>query len=92
MWSSADIHIDPKVDKHLGIPLGMEYADVKAAIDANPDAKAIFVNNPTYYGICSDLKALVKLAHEHGMLALVDEAHGTHLSFQSKLPISDLER
>lgn len=91
LCGAVPVYIDPKVDKHLGIPLGMEYADVKAAIDANPDAKAIFVNNPTYYGICSDLKALVKLAHEHGMLALVDEAHGTHLSFQSKLPISAMD-
>lgn len=33
----------------------------------------------------------MKLAHEHGMLALVDEAHGTHLSFQSKLPISAMD-
>lgn len=36
------------------------------------------MNNPTYYGICSDLRSIVKLAHEHGMLCLVDEAHGTH--------------
>lgn len=88
LCGAVPVYIDPKVDKRLGIPLGMEYADVKAAIDANPDAKAVFVNNPTYYGICSDLKALVELAHEHHMLALVDEAHGTHLYFQSELPMS----
>ena len=48
------------------------------------------INNPTYYGICSDLRSLVKLAHEHGMLALVDEAHGTHLYFGPALPISGM--
>ena len=41
----------------------MEAADVRAAIEANPDAVAVFINNPTYYGICSDLRALVELAH-----------------------------
>ena len=55
-------------------------------MEANPDAVAVFINNPTYYGICSDLKSLVKLAHEHSMLALVDEAHGTHLYFGPGLP------
>ena len=59
---------------------------MRAAMEANPDAVAVFINNPTYYGICSDLKTLVKLAHDHNMLALVDEAHGTHLYFGPGLP------
>lgn len=56
----------------------MRLADVEAAISANPDAKAVFVNNPTYYGVCSDFTSIVALAHAHDMLAHVDEAHGTH--------------
>lgn len=86
LCGATPVYIDPKVDKRLGIPLGMEVEDVRAAMDANPDAVAVFINNPTYYGICSDLKSLVKLAHEHNMLALVDEAHGTHLYFGPGLP------
>ncbi len=42
---------------------------------------AVLVNNPTYYGICSDLRAIVKMAHDAGMLCLADEAHGTHFYF-----------
>ncbi|HCM23074.1 MAG TPA: arginine decarboxylase, partial [Ruminococcaceae bacterium] len=68
-----------------------ELSDARAAVEANPDAVAILINNPTYYGICSDLKGLVKLAHEHHMLALVDEAHGTHLYFGPDLPCSAME-
>ncbi|MEF2796205.1 MAG: DegT/DnrJ/EryC1/StrS family aminotransferase, partial [Hydrogeniiclostridium sp.] len=71
-----------------GIPLGMSVAAVERAIRENPDAKAVLVNNPTYYGICSDLRAIVKLAHEHGMLCLADEAHGTHFYFGEGLPVS----
>ena len=66
----------------------MKVSEVEKAIKANPDAKAILVNNPTYYGICSDLRSIVKLAHQHGMLCLADEAHGTHLYFGENLPIS----
>ena len=50
-----------------------------------------FVNNPTYYGICSNLKEIVKLAHEKGMMVLADEAHGTHFYFGDNLPISAME-
>ncbi|MBR7085872.1 MAG: aminotransferase class V-fold PLP-dependent enzyme, partial [Oscillospiraceae bacterium] len=79
------------VDSHIGIALGMELSQVEQAILDNPDAKAVFVNNPTYYGICSDLRSIVKLAHEHHMLVLADEAHGTHLYFHEKLPVSAME-
>lgn len=75
------VYINPQVDSKLGISLGMEIGEVAKAIKANPDATAVLVNNPTYYGICSDLRSIVKLAHEHNMLCLVDEAHGTHFYF-----------
>lgn len=85
------VYVNPGVNKRLGIPLGMSLEDVRQAIKENPDAKAILVNNPTYYGICSDLKGIVDLAHENGMLVLADEAHGTHFYFSDKLPISAME-
>lgn len=85
---AVPVYVNPGVNKRLGIPLGMTLADVKAAISANPDAKAVFVNNPTYYGICSDLREIVRLAHAHGMKVLADEAHGTHFYFGENLPPS----
>lgn len=88
LCGAIPVYVNPDVDKRLGIPLGMRVSDVEAAILANPDAKAVFVNNPTYYGICSDLRSIVKLAHEHGMMVLVDEAHGTHFYFGENMPVS----
>ncbi len=85
------VYINPGVNKRLGIPLGMTINDVKNAVEQNPDAKAILVNNPTYYGICSDLKQIVALAHSCGMLVLVDEAHGTHFYFGEHMPISAMK-
>ena len=56
------VYVNPGVNKRLGIPLGMSVRDVEKAILENPDAKAVFVNNPTYYGICSDLKSITSPA------------------------------
>ncbi len=82
------VYVDPGVDMHLGIPLGMAMADVERAMNENPDAKAVFVNNPTYYGICSDLAKITRMAHARGMKVLVDEAHGTHLYFGANMPVN----
>ncbi len=87
---AVPVYVNPGNNKRLGIPLGMSVNDVQKAIDENPDAKAILVNNPTYYGICSDLKSIVELAHRHNMLVLVDEAHGTHFYFGENMPVSGM--
>ncbi|MDL2264510.1 aminotransferase class I/II-fold pyridoxal phosphate-dependent enzyme [Synergistaceae bacterium OttesenSCG-928-I11] len=85
------IYVDPGTHARLGISLGMAADDVVRAIRENPDAKAVFVNNPTYYGICPDLRAIVEAAHEAGMAALIDEAHGTHFYFGENLPVTAME-
>lgn len=83
---AVPVYVNPRMDQRLGIALGMSLADVKRAIEENPDAKAVLVNNPTYYGICSNIREITKLAHAHGMLLLADEAHGTHFYFGKNLP------
>jgi arginine/lysine/ornithine decarboxylase len=88
---AVPVYINPGVNKELGIPLGMSVEEIKKAIKENPDAKAVLVNNPTYYGICSNLKEITKIAHENGMYVLVDEAHGTHFYFGENMPVSAIE-
>lgn len=90
LCGALPVYINPQTDDELGISLGMRVADVEAAIAAHPDAKAILLNNPTYYGICSNLKEITKLAHDRDMMVLVDEAHGTHFYFGEDLPLSAL--
>ncbi|MCQ2469939.1 MAG: aminotransferase class I/II-fold pyridoxal phosphate-dependent enzyme [Ruminococcus sp.] len=88
LTGAVPVYVNPDVNNQLGIALGMSVAQVEKAILENPDAKAVMVNNPTYYGICSDLKKITELAHAHGMLVLVDEAHGTHFYFGEDFPIT----
>lgn len=82
------VYVNPDMDSRLGIALGMKVSQVEQAIRENPDAVAVLVNNPTYYGICSDLRSIVELAHDHGMKVLADEAHGTHFYFGEDMPVS----
>lgn len=86
LCGAVPVYVNPQTDKRLGISLGMTAEDVRLAIRRNPDAKAVLVNNPTYYGICSDVEGIVKEAHAHGMKVLADEAHGTHFYFGEGLP------
>lgn len=88
LCGAIPVYVNPDVDRRLGISLGMSRDQVKKAIDENPDAVAVLVNNPTYYGICSDIRAIVKMAHDAGMLCLADEAHGTHFYFGENMPVS----
>ena len=63
------------MDKKLGISLGMSIDQVEKAINENKNAVAILVNNPTYYGVCSDIKKIVKMAHDNNMMVLAEMKH-----------------
>ncbi len=91
LCGAVPVYVNPEVEHKLGISLGMQREQVAKAIAENPDAVAVLVNNPTYYGICSDLQAIVKMAHDAGMYCLVDEAHGTHFYFGDDMPISAMK-
>ena len=91
LCGAVPVYVNPEVDQRLGISLGMTREAVQKAIREHPKAVAVLVNNPTYYGICSDLRAIVNMAHAAGMLCLADEAHGTHFYFGNGLPISAME-
>jgi arginine/lysine/ornithine decarboxylase len=91
LCGAVPVYVNPEVDQRLGISLGMNREQVKRAIDEHPNAVAVLVNNPTYYGICSDLRAIVNMSHDAGMLCLADEAHGTHFYFGDGLPVSAME-
>ena len=68
LCGAVPVYVNPEVDKRLGISLGMKREQVAKAIKEHPNAVAVLVNNPTYYGICSDLRAIVKMHKSGGSL------------------------
>ena len=85
------VYIQPRIDEKLGIPMGLRLQDIAAAADNHPEAKALLLVYPTYYGVTIDLAAVADFVHSRKLLLLVDEAHGPHLKFSNKLPQQALD-
>lgn len=88
---ATPIFIHPEMDKRIGIAHGITTKSVKKALEEHPDAKAVLVINPTYYGIAANLREIVDLAHQYEIPVLVDEAHGVHIHFHDQLPLSAMQ-
>lgn len=82
------VYMQPALDKKVGIAHGVTPETVEKSLKENPDAKAVLVINPTYYGVATDLKKIADIVHSYDIPLIVDEAHGPHLGFNDKLPIS----
>lgn len=85
------IFVNPDIDDDLGVACGMRVEDVVKTMDDNPTAKAVFVINPTYFGVASDLRRIALEAHKRNMIVMCDEAHGSNFYFSEKLPVSAME-
>ncbi|MBD2088007.1 aminotransferase class I/II-fold pyridoxal phosphate-dependent enzyme [Trichocoleus sp. ST-U3] len=84
------IFVNPEYDLELNIAHSITSSGVADALKQHPDAKAVMMVYPTYYGVCGDIRAIAQIAHQHGIPLLVDEAHGAHFAFHPDLPTSAL--
>jgi arginine/lysine/ornithine decarboxylase len=84
------IFINPEYNEDLDIAHSITPAAVKAALIKHPDAKAVLIVYPTYYGVCGDLKSIAQITHQYNIPLIVDEAHGAHFHFHPELPTSAL--
>lgn len=85
------VYVYPEVHGELGIACNVTLESVEKTLNNNEDVKAIFLINPTYYGMTCNLREIIKLCHERNILVLVDEAHGAHLAFNNELPESAMK-
>jgi len=85
------IFLKPARDTKYGIDHGVTVRSVRRALEKHPDAKAVLVINPTYFGVCTNLKEIVDIVHGYNIPVLVDEAHGVLIHFHDKLPMSAMQ-
>lgn len=58
---------------------------VEEVLSKRPKIKALVLTSPTYEGVVSDIGKITEICRKHGVLCIVDEAHGAHLPFASKV-------
>ena len=80
------IFVYPEYDPVLDIAHSITPAGVAAALSQHPDAKAVMMIYPTYYGVCGDVARIASVVHQYNIPLLVDEAHAPHFAFHPKLP------
>ena len=85
------IFINPEYDPVLDIAHSFTPSALSTALQQHPDAKAVMMVYPTYYGVCGDIKAIAEITHEYNIPLLVDEAHGAHFAFHPELPMTALK-
>ncbi|WP_102264777.1 aminotransferase class I/II-fold pyridoxal phosphate-dependent enzyme [Mesobacillus jeotgali] len=85
------VFISPEFNGEYGVAAGLSIEGVKSAISQYPNAKALILTYPNYYGLTYDLKTIIDLAHDHGIPVLVDEAHGVHFIAGDYFPASAVE-
>ncbi|MCB0907375.1 MAG: aminotransferase class V-fold PLP-dependent enzyme, partial [Nocardioidaceae bacterium] len=80
------VWVRPDVDPATGLPMGVSVSAVRAALDAHPEAKAVFVGDPSYVGTIGDVAGLAVAAHDHDVPLVVDAAWAAHVGFHPDLP------
>jgi len=85
------VYAYPEMIEEYGISGAVSPGEIERRIRENPDAEAVIITSPNYYGICSDIKAIADIAHRYGKVLIVDEAHGAHLHFSDALPPSAIQ-
>ncbi|GGG24419.1 aminotransferase class I/II-fold pyridoxal phosphate-dependent enzyme [Paenibacillus abyssi] len=84
------VFITPSVEPDTGLPTVPSIQQIEEALRRYPNAKAVMLTNPNYYGMGVELHRYVELIHRYGKPVFVDEAHGAHYGIHPDLPGSAL--
>ena len=75
------VYAFPSTVEEYGILGEVSATEIARCLDENPEAEAVILPSPNYYGICSDIKAIADEVHKRDKILIVDQAHGAHLKF-----------
>lgn len=82
------VFVQPEFNDEFGIITNLTPETIEKVIKKNPDAKAILITTPNYYGLQGRVKEMIDISHRYGLKVLIDEAHGAHFPFNDKFPKS----
>lgn len=90
LTGARPVYVAPRLHPELGVGVGIDPADVEAALAAHPAAKLAAVVSPTYWGVAGDIAAIANVARRRGVPLYVDGAWGPHFGFHPALPAAAL--
>lgn len=79
------VFLSPEVGED-GVSGSISPEKLRETLEEYPEAKAVYLTSPNYYGRCQRVRELAAVTHEKGIKLLVDEAHGAHFAFSRRLP------
>ncbi|WP_168123382.1 aminotransferase class I/II-fold pyridoxal phosphate-dependent enzyme [Paenibacillus sp. HB172176] len=88
---ASPVFLSPELDPAAKTGTVPSLAALQQALERYPEAKAVCLTNPNYYGIGVQLAPYVELAHRYDIPLIVDEAHGAHYGRHPGLPESALQ-
>ena len=80
------VYAYPSMVEEYGISGQIMPEEIERCLSENPDAEAVILPSPNYYGICSDISSIAEIVHKYGKVLIVDQAHGAHLKFMAQQP------
>ncbi|MFC4777160.1 aminotransferase class I/II-fold pyridoxal phosphate-dependent enzyme [Paenibacillus sp. GCM10023252] len=88
---ASAVFLAPQIDESSGVATVPTLNHVRQALEAYPQARAVLLSNPNYYGMGTELTEYASLIHSYECILLVDEAHGAHYGLHPELPPSALQ-
>ena len=64
---------------------------VEEMLKSHDDVSMVWITNPTYEGVVSDIKSISAICKKYNVPLIVDEAHASLWNFNDKLPTSALK-
>lgn len=90
--SSADpLWLVPKRLDEWGLWGSVLPEDVEELLQSNKDVSMVWITNPTYEGVVSDIKSISTICKKYNVPLIVDEAHGCLWNFNDRLPTTSLK-
>ena len=86
------VYAYPEMIHAYGISGEITAEEIETCLRENPDADAVILPSPNYYGICSDIRKIAEIVHKYGKVLIVDQAHGAHLKFFDDCGFSDMPK
>jgi len=88
---AVPVYLPTEFNPRFELDCGVTPATLQETLIAHPDAKAVMLVSPNYFGVCGELDQIVSIAHAKSIPVLIDEAHGSHLHFHPQLPMSAVD-